>query len=153
MKIFGMCLLVLMGTMRFWADLFQLKKLDAITFALGISPLPIVFSNPEGVEDFANTVHVEFDHFHGRKTKLQFDRNVFGDLPFSPNLRGVYGIGLAYSSHFPEKLWGPALQFGFCKNGDFARAFRQEIPKSVKVLIAHAENEKQKWEHTVQCSQ
>lgn len=56
-----MVLVIVLGTLRFYADLFHLKKLDVMTFGLGLSPLPIVFSNRGGVEDFANVAFVNFN--------------------------------------------------------------------------------------------
>lgn len=142
-----------MGMMRFIGDTLQIKKLDQIGFASGFSPLPLVFSDREGVEDFAHVMKIDYVTASGTKKTSYFDQKLFSSIEGPLFLVGTYSVAIAYSPRFPEMLWKPALLFGFCNGGTLAKSMHEtELIKSVEINITHMEKSYAKWRQTLECA-
>ncbi|MBY0414369.1 MAG: hypothetical protein K2Q18_09395, partial [Bdellovibrionales bacterium] len=136
--------IVLLGLIRFFGDTFQISALDKIGFASGFSPLPLVFSDRKGVEDFAHVIDVTYQLKNGQTKEKIFNQEVFLNLKGPQTKSSIYAIGLAYSTRFPEALWGNTLRYGFCNVGPMAQAFNekeeiQERKSILRKLVLHKE--------------
>ncbi len=149
LEVFIVCL----GLTRFIADTFQFKKIDAISFAFGASPLPLVFSDREGVEDFAHQTKIIAQGNDQIAHEKVFDKHAFRNLTGSPSRVATYSIALLYSPRFPELLWRNAVQTGFCQNGPLAKAldFPSEL-FNVRVETSHLFDPQKKWSFNVKCN-
>ena len=146
-------LVVAFGLMRLFGDTFRIKPLDQIGFASGFSPLPLVFSDREGVEDFAHVMKIDYVTESGLKKSTTFDQTFYSNIKGPLFLVGTYSVAIAYSPRFPETLWRPALIYGFCNGGTLAVAMNEkELIKSVEINIHHLEKAALHWKETISCA-
>ena len=103
------CFVVAMGLIRLVGDTFRIKTLDQIEFASGFSPLPLVFSDRQGVEDFAHLIKVDYQTKSGLKKSTVFDQKFYSNIEGPLNLVGTYSVAIAYFPRFPEMLWKLSL--------------------------------------------
>ncbi len=145
-------MIVVLGLARFVGDTFRFKKLDAISFAFGVSPLPLVFSDREGVEDFAHQTKILILDNNQEKVEKYFDKKAFQNLTGSQSRVAIYSIALTYSPRFPELLWRNAIQKGFCNNGALAQSLelKSEIKKAT-VLTTHLIDPNKTWSFNIEC--
>ncbi len=146
-------LVVIMGMMRFVGDTFRIKKLDQLGFASGFSPLPLVFSDREGIEDFAHVMKIDYVTMSGLHKTTYFDQKFYSNIEGPLNLVGTYSVAIAYSPRFPEMLWRPALLHGFCNNGTLAKTMKEtELIRSVEINISHLEKSYLRWRQSLECA-
>lgn len=146
-------LVVAMGLMRLVGDTFRVKVLDQIGFASGFSPLPLVFSDREGVEDFAHVMKLDYVTMSGEKKSTYFDQKMYSNIEGPLSLVGTYSVAIAYSPRFPKNFWLPALTRGFCQNGALAKAMNEkELIKSVELNIHHLEKSHLHWKENIECA-
>jgi hypothetical protein len=145
-------LVVAMGLMRFVGDTFRIKILDQIGFASGFSPLPLVFSDREGVEDYAHNMKINYETISNIKKTTYFDQTMYGNISGPLHLVGTYSVAIAYSPRFPENFWKPVLTFGFCNHGSLSQALKEiELIKSIEIEITHLEKANLKWIQKIEC--
>ncbi|MBC7712898.1 MAG: hypothetical protein H7177_06140 [Rhizobacter sp.] len=145
--------IVAMGLLRFAGDTFRIKKLDQIGFASGFSPLPLVFSDREGIEDFAHIMKINYVTVSGIHKSVDFDQKFYSSIPGALSMVGTYAVAIAYSPRFPEMLWKPALVYGFCNHGTLARTMNEnELIKSVEIRITHLEKNYLTWGQKLECA-
>jgi hypothetical protein len=146
-------LVVAFGLMRLFGDTFRIKTLDQIGFGSGFSPLPLVFSDREGVEDFAHVMKIDYTTLSGLKKSTVFDQAFYSNIQGPIFLVGTYSVAIAYSPRFPETLWRPVLEYGFCKGRTLALAMNEkESIRSVEINIHHLEKAALHWKETITCA-
>lgn len=147
------CFVVAMGLIRLVGDTFRIKTLDQIGFASGFSPLPLVFSDRQGDEDFAHLIKIDYQTKSGLKKSTVFDQKFYSNIEGPLNLVGTYSVAIAYFPRFPEMLWKPALTYGFCHQGTLARAMNEtENISSVEINIHHLEKSSGHWKESFTCA-
>lgn len=144
--------IVFLGLIRFLGDTFQIKPLDQLGFISGFSPLPLVFSDRMGIEDFAHQIQIKYS-IDNHEYNKEFNQEAYANIEGPLTRVGVYAIALAYSPRFPKNLWENTLSYGFCKNGPLAKSIHahKEI-ENVKVDILHLKDTTKKWEINFTCS-
>ncbi len=145
--------LVFIGLIKFIGDTFHLPKLEQLGFAIGVSPLPIVFSDRTRMEDFAHKITIRYNTKKNPASKSkEFDRAAFREMNGPLYFVGAYTIALAYSSRFPPFLWKPALEKGFCRQGPLALALKETSDMaSATIVIEHLSNQQLHWENKITC--
>ena len=108
-----------------------LQNIGAITVA---SPLPLVFTDRWGMEDFASRYFVKWKgasdatgsaRISGARRLKSSD---FRRLPGPFTRKDVYATAVAYAPRLPETLWRPVLEYGFCRSGPLWTALAVGIP-------------------------
>ena len=146
-------LVVAAGMMRFFGDTFRIKKLDQIGFASGFSPLPLVFSDREGIEDFAHVMKIDYVTVSGAHHTTYFDQKFYSHIKGPLSLVGTYSVAIAYSPRFPENFWKPAIIHGFCNRGTLAKSINEdELIKSIEITISHFEKSYLFWRQNLECA-
>lgn len=144
---------VAFGLMRLIGDTFQIKMLDQIGFASGFSPLPLVFSDRGGVEDFAHAMKINYVTVSGKSKTTYFDQKMYSSIKGPLSYVGTYSVAIAYSPRFPENFWKPALIRGFCHRGALAQAMHeQELIKTLELKILHFEKSHLQWTEKIECA-
>ncbi len=144
-------LIIVLGLSRFVGDTFRIELLDNLGFASGFSPLPLVFSDRQGIEDFAHEIKLTF-HNESNKKIVYFDQQAYTNIEGPLNRVGVYAIALAYSPRFPKSLWENVLKVGLCKNGALYKAFLLDSNvDKVFIEISHLERKNLFWNIEVLC--
>lgn len=146
-------LVVAFGLLRLVGDTFRIKTLDQIGFASGFSPLPLVFSDREGVEDFAHLIKIDYATKSGSKKTTEFDQTFYRNLEGPLYYVGTYSVAIAYFPRFPKSLWQPVLLHGFCNHGAMAKAMKeQELIDRVEINIHHLEKAGLHWKEAFTCA-
>ena len=108
-------LVIAIGSLRMLGWLLEndaLKGIGALTCA---SPLPIVFTEVNGVETFASDVYVVFENDKDSTQKLRITPSLYSGLAGPYNRRNVIGAAIAYGPVMREDLWQSVLGYGLCK--------------------------------------
>lgn len=87
------------------------KGLGGITTA---SPLPIVFTEVNGVETFASDVFVVFEDHADSTQRLRITPAVYSKLSGPYNRRNVFGAAIAFGPVMEKDLWQSVLGYGLC---------------------------------------
>lgn len=141
-----------LGLLRFIGDTLRIKSLDQIGFVSGFSPLPLVFSDRGGVEDFAHHMLLSYVTLSGLKKEILFDQKLYSKIEGPLYLVGTYSVAIAYSPRFPKDFWEPVLQYGLCKDGSLKSAIgEKEKILSIEIDIQHFENKTKHWREKIVC--
>lgn len=115
--------LLLVGLLQMIGYLTHIQKIRGLGFMTAASPLPLVFSDVEGLETFASSFVVTItDHTHDTFV-LSITPQLYSQLRGPYNRRNVYGAAFAYGPKIPEPLWKSVLSYGFCAEGPLAKEF------------------------------
>lgn len=113
------------------------EKREAIAGSLNASPrklrktevpLPIVFSDFQGLETFASEFSADIKTQAGNTEQIKITPELYSRLGGPYNRRNVYGAAISYGPKLPEKLWKQVLQFGLCSQGPLAQGFGYQEP-------------------------
>ncbi len=126
--------------------------LEQSGFASGFSPLPLVFSDREGIEDFAHSMRINYITQSQKKKSVTFDEDFYSKIDGPLYLVGTYSVAIAYSPRFPKNFWVPVIQYGFCKDSTLKKAINEhEKILTIEILINHYENIEKQWKENISC--
>lgn len=90
-----------------------IKNLGVVTAA---SPLPIVFTEVNGVETFASDFYFRWNDDNEIAQEVKVTPALYAKLKGPYNRRNVFGAAIAYGPVLPERIWEPILNYGLCND-------------------------------------
>jgi hypothetical protein len=118
------------------------------------SPLPLVFTDREGMEDFAQQYVLRFRARGGDEQRQTLQARDLRRVDGAFARRAAYAAAIAYGPRLPEALWRPALEYGFCERRVLSQAVGVREPLSVVVieLISRTRGRSQHgWKASIRC--
>lgn len=138
---------------RMFAQIIRVPILDLAGFVSGFSPLPLVFSNKEGFEDFTSVVKFSYQDKSGDSVSQIVDQNTLKSITGPIYRAGGYGIALNYAYRFPEELWYPTVKYLLC---DSSILFDKNLMDKKDPIVLSAKVLKEKewllWSKEIKCT-
>jgi len=86
----------------------KIKQLGALTAS---SPLPIVFTEVQGVETFVNDFYIQYRKEDGVMEKVLLTPEIYAQFKGPYNRRNVYGAAIGYAQVLPEEIREAILMY------------------------------------------
>lgn len=118
------------------------------------SPLPIVFTDRAGMEDFASRYTLSWTRKDDGKTlEKEITSTDFARLSGPFNRRGVYATAIGYPPRLSARLWKPVLLYGFCRSQVLGMAIGETSPlhSFQLTLSTRTEGRNDQWNFQVNC--
>ena len=108
---------IFLASLRILSQVTSIESLDGIGFMTGFSPLPIVFSDKSGYEDFTTRINISFPQKNGKTIEQKLDYKIISKLDGPLYRIGILGVSLGYAYRFPEEFWLKNWKYMFCESG------------------------------------
>lgn len=127
-----------------------LSGLGALTAA---SPLPLVFTDREGMEDFANQYFLSWMTRGQKKSTAQLTSQEFSRVSGPFGRKGAYATVVGYAPRLPAELVRSVLKQGFCQRHILAQALigEPDIQSFELKLSTRTTGRADSWSYTVSC--
>ncbi|AYV77271.1 MAG: desaturase [Barrevirus sp.] len=151
-------LLIIIGLLHSFGHVNNLHNIKGISFASAASPLPLVFSEYNGVETFSTTFELDLTFHNGSHIKKLIDNKLYGNLKGNYNRRNMYGVIFSHGPFFNIKnsliMRQQILHYGLCSPGHLAYEFG--IFDKLKHVVIYIRsntkgNEDKMWKIDVAC--
>lgn len=109
-------LIVLIGFLQIIGYLTKLDNIRNLGWLTSASPLPIVFTEMDGVETFAADFYLQWDDENCEQKRIKITPEMYSKLKGPYNRRNIYGAAIAGGPVIAESLWQPVLNYGLCNN-------------------------------------
>jgi len=109
-------LIIIIGFLQTIGYLTKIKMIRDLGVVTAASPLPIVFTEVEGVETFASDFYLQWTNSNNEKEEVQITPALYSKLKGPYNRRNIYGAAIAYGPVLPGKIWDPILNYGLCND-------------------------------------
>jgi len=119
----GALVLTLVGSLQMVGYALESRALRGIGAASVVAPLPKVFSDVDGLEPFASTFMLRYEHLNGTQDSLLITPDAYGQLAGPYNRRNAYGAALSYAPRLPTPLWTAVYCYGLAPTS----ALRSEL--------------------------
>jgi hypothetical protein len=128
--------------------------LEAFGFASMSSPLPRVFTDRAGMEDFALAYRLSIRTKSGQREERDLHASDFSRLEGPFARRAAYSAAIGYAPRLPDSLWQNALHYGFCETATLGDALElREPPALVKLTLTSKTRGRPKhWTVSVRCA-
>jgi hypothetical protein len=146
-------LLVIIGLLSMLGHVSRQK----IFFRLGMltvaSPLPLVFTDRRGMEDFANEYSLIYSTAESPLKEISLQSKELARLEGSFTRKAVFAAAIAYAPRLPRALWRAVLGYGFCHSGPLAQAIEEKSPlRSYKLVVRTlTKGRTDEWEFRGKC--
>ena len=142
-----------LASLRTVGQLTGSQKVEGLGFMVGFSPLPNVFSDREGYEDFTTQIALTYSDTAGIQKKQILNNRLFKKISGPLYWRGLLGVSLGYAYRFPEALWLKSWKYVFCESQLIHKMIPSYEPKGgMRVSIAVEKNGSQvDFEKGIQC--
>lgn len=133
-------LLILLGTIRVFADIAGLDKLNAAAAVTNAAPAMKVFTAHNGYETFSSEFRLQLRWHDGVSRELVLDPTVYQQIKGPYNRRNVYGATLAYgpvlsTNEHTKAMWRSVAHYAFCNPGVMLEELGLERPDQPYSLI------------------
>lgn len=128
--------------------------IEEIGFATMSSPLPRVFTNRQGLEDFSLHHDIRWTTVTGLTKNKRLTaadlRRITG--PFAR--RAVYAAAIGYAPRLPESLWLNVLGYGFCRTSTLSDSLGEpeRVARATIELTSRARGRPRSWKVSVRCA-
>ena len=99
------------------------------------SPLPIVFTEVDGVETFALDIYLQYRDSEGGLRMTRIDSALYSQFDAPYNYRNVIGAAVSYGPVMPEEIRDPVLHYAFAEPGDLVKSLGLEPPLADGTLV------------------
>lgn len=106
--------LIAIGSLQMLGYVLGSRAVRGIGAVTAAAPLPVVFTEVNGVETFASDFFVLYDDAQGSPQVLKITPALYKKLAGPYNRRNVYGAAISYGPVLPEPIWQSILQYGIC---------------------------------------
>jgi len=145
-------MIVLIGLLQSIGYLTKIENIRNLGVLTTASPLPIVFTDVNGVEAFAADFYLNWNDKSTNSKQIKITPALYAQLKGPYNRRNAYGAAIAGGPILPEKIWKPILKYGLCQNV-LENELRLPIDKesfSLKINT-RTKNRKNQWTHNIDC--
>jgi hypothetical protein len=105
---------VLIGSLQIIGHLTGVDNIRNLGRITSSSPLPLVFSEVNGVEPFASDFYLQYKNENGENQKVKITPEIYSRLKGPYNRRNIYGAAISYGPVLPEQLWKSVINYGLC---------------------------------------
>lgn len=109
-------LVLLIGSLQIIGLLTGIKPIRSLGIITSASPLPLVFSEVNGVETFAGDFYMQWNGDNGEVQRVLMTPELYSKLKGPYNRRNIFGAAIAYGAVLPERVWKPILNYGICND-------------------------------------
>ena len=121
-------LLVLVGCMQMFGDVFGIPILKGFGLATSASPAPKVFTAHQGFETYANQFFIEYTDADNQLVSLHITPEIYQRLKGPYNRRNMYGAATSYgpvliSNDLTRDMVHSVLNYAFCDQAPLLKEF------------------------------
>lgn len=133
-------LLILLGTIRVFAEFAGLEKLSAAAAVTNAAPAMKVFTAHQGYETFSPAFQLQLRWQDGVSRQLALDPAVYRRIKGPYNRRNMYGATLAYgpvlsTNEHTKAMWRSVADYAFCNPGVMLKELGLEPPDQHYTLV------------------
>lgn len=144
-------LLIALGFMKIAGHLTGSKAVKGLSTVFCSSPLPIVFTKQQGIENFAADFYLTAGQ---DPTPPLITPEVYSRIKGPYNRRNVYGAAIAFAPILPEDFRNRVFQYGLCDPGPLSEELGLH-PKGTgdyKILIiSKTRGDTSQWNFDIEC--
>ena len=112
--------LIFVGTVKVFTDIFGLEKLSAVAAVTNAAPAMKVFTAHKGYETYSAKFEISVTNISGDQETFILNRHNYSGLKGPYNRRNVYGALIAYgpvlvSNSATKEMWQVMASNAFCK--------------------------------------
>ncbi len=145
-------LVIAIGLLQTIGYLSQIEIIRHLGILTSASPLPIVFTEVNGVEGFAADFYFQWTKDDGSLEKVKITPELYSKLKGPYNRRNILGAAIAGGPMLPKTMWDPILNYGLC-NDILTNELELEIDKESFLLFikTRTKGKSDEWTFKTEC--
>ena len=145
-------IIVIIGLLQSIGYVTQIENIRNLGVLTSASPLPLVFTEVDGIEAFAADFYIQWKDDSNEVIEIKITPTIYAQLKGPYNRRNAYGAAIAGGPILPETIWKPVLRYGLCEDV-LENELGLDIDKETFSLLikTRTKGRNDQWIHKVDC--
>lgn len=147
-------IVVLIGALQIIGYVIKIEPIKHLGILTASSPLPIVFTEVDGMETFVNDFYIQWKDEEGQNQQVEITPEIYSRLKGPYNRRNIFGAAIAYGPILPEEVSKTILRYGLC-NGILAEELQLPLNESSASICIKTKTKgrSDEWTITINCNE